>query len=79
MTVLKPSRSKKSTPTGVRRALGARRARAAAVEEEGAVGQPGERVVERLVDGVLDRARVVQREARVLGEGEQDLLLARDP
>ena len=39
-----------------------------AVEEERAVGQPGERVVEGLLHG-LDGARVGQREARVLGEG----------
>ena len=39
-----------------------------AVEEERAVGQPGQRVVEGLLHG-LDGARVGQREARVLGEG----------
>jgi hypothetical protein len=39
-----------------------------AVEEERAVGQPGEGVVEGLLHG-LDGARVGQREARVLGEG----------
>ena len=39
-----------------------------AVEEERAVGQPGQRVVEGLLHG-LDGARVGEREARVLGEG----------
>ena len=39
-----------------------------AVEEQRAVGQPGEGVVEGLLHG-LDGARVGEREARVLGEG----------
>ena len=47
-----------------------------AVHEERAIRHPGQRVVERLVNDVLERARVVQRQARVLGEREHDLLIA---
>ena len=48
-----------------------------AVEEEGAVGHAGERVVEGLVRDVVERPGVVEGEARVLGEGEKRLLVAR--
>ena len=68
LTVLKPSRSQKRTADRCPRPFGARERVAHAVEEQGAIGKPGERVVERLVDGVLDRPGVVQGEARVLGE-----------
>ena len=40
-----------------------------------AVREAGERVVERLVDRVLDGAGVGQGHARVLGEGDEDLAL----
>ena len=48
-----------------------------AVEEEGAVGHAGERVVEGLVRDVVERPGVVEGKARVLGEGEKRLLVAR--
>ena len=48
-----------------------------AVEEERAVRHAGERVVEGLVRDVVERAGVVEREARVLGEREKRLLIAR--
>ena len=46
-----------------------------AVDQQEPVRQAGERVVERLVDRVLDRPRIGEREARVLGEGDQHLAL----
>ena len=53
-----------------------------AVEDEAAVGQPGQRVVGGLVHGVVEGAahpvdggRVVEGERGVLGEGEEHLLL----
>ena len=63
---------------GDRRAgsLGAGNRMAQAVDEQRAVGQAGERVVKSLVHRFLDRSRVVEGEARVLGEGEQHLLVA---
>ena len=48
---------------------------AQAVGEQRAVGEVGQRVVERAVDGVGVVARVGQREARVLGERDQHLAL----
>ena len=60
LTVLKPSRSQKSTATGV----SARWARATAWRRRSmnkrSVGEPGERVVKRLVNRLLDRPRVVR-------------------
>ncbi len=45
------------------------------VHEQQPVRQPGERVVERLVDGILDRLRIGQRQARVLGQCDQHVAL----
>ena len=52
------------------------------VEDEAAVGQPGQGVVGRLVDGVVERPAhpvdgggVVEGQGGVLGEGQEDLLL----
>ena len=56
--------------------LGAGDRMSQAIEEQRAVGESGERVVKRFVDGLLDGSGVVEGEARVLGEGEQDLLVA---
>ena len=76
LTVLKPSRSQNRTATGVSGPLGAGDRMAQAVEEQRSIGKPGERVVKRLVHRLLDGSGVVEREARVLGEGEQHLLVA---
>ena len=56
--------------------LGAGDRMAQAVEEQRSIGEPGEGVVKRLVHGLLDGSGVVEGEARVLGEGEQYLLVA---
>ena len=76
LTVLKPSRSQNRTATGVPAPLGAGDRMAQAVEEQRSIGEPGEGVVKRLVHGFLDGSGVVEREARVFGEGEQYLLIA---
>ena len=52
-TVLKSSRSRNSTVTGVPAALRQRQRVAHPVAEQRAVGEPGERIVERLVDELL--------------------------
>ena len=46
-----------------------------AVDQQQPVREAGERIVQRLVHRVLDRLRVGEREARVLGEGDQHLPL----
>ena len=46
-----------------------------AVGEQRAVGQPGQRVVQRLVEHRVDAPRVGQRQRRVLGKGRQHVLL----
>ena len=58
-------------------ALGSRQRVAHAVEEERAVGQASQRIVERLVNGLLSCAGVVKRQARMLGKRQQHLLVAR--
>ena len=45
------------------------------VDEQEPVREPGERVVEGLVDRVLDRLRIGEGQARVLGKGDQHLAL----
>lgn len=45
------------------------------VQEQGAVREPGQRVVERLMHGVLEVARIGERQAGVLGERDEHLLL----
>ena len=47
------------------------------VEQKGAIGKPGERVVERFVSGLAARALVVQCKARMVCEGQDDVALAR--
>jgi hypothetical protein len=56
--------------------LGAGNRMAQAIDEQRSVGQSGEGVVKSLVHRFLDRSGVVEGEARVLGEGEQHLLVA---
>jgi hypothetical protein len=57
-------------------ALGAGERMPHSVQEERAVRQSGQRVVERLVDRLLHGPGVGQRKARVLGEGQKHLLVA---
>ena len=76
LTNLKPSRSTKSTATGVRsRAPRAARPVLQPIHEERAVRQVGERVVERLGACRRSGLGVGEREAHVLGEGEQHVAL----
>ena len=82
LTTLKRSRSTKRTvdPPAASARTGQRLVEP--VEDEAAVGQPGERVVGRLVHGVVegpahpvDGGGVVEGQGGVLGEGEEHLLL----
>ena len=59
----------------VARRLGAGARLREAVDEEGAVREAGERVVEGLVGGLLGGLRVVQRQAGVLGKREDGVTL----
>ena len=74
---LEPVEVAEEHPGLVARALGAGDRMSQPVEQQRPVRQPGERVVEGLVERLLDGARVVQCQARVLGEREHDLLVAR--
>ena len=56
-------------------ALGARERMLEPIDEQQPVRKTRERVVERLVQRVLDRLRVGEREAGVLGEGDEHLAL----
>ncbi len=77
LIVLKSSMSMKRTPTGLPLLASAADGEREPVEEEGAVRHSGERVVESLVSDVVESAGVVEGKARVLGEGEKGLLVAR--
>ena len=55
--------------------LGARERLTQPIAQQGPVGKLRERVVQRLVDRVLNGAGVGQGDARVLGEGDEDLAL----
>jgi len=59
------------------RPVGARQRVSQPVKQERPVRQPRERVVEGLMQRVLNGAGVVQRQARVLGQRQHDLLIAR--
>ena len=79
LTSLKRSRSRKSTAERPRGpgAAGAAQRPAEAVEEERAVGEPGERVVERVVAEPLERAPLVDGVAQRALQGVGGEVLAR--